>query len=142
MKKKAVSNFAGNILVRLMVGLVFLSEGLQKLILPGLNGVGRFIKIGIPHPAFFAPFVGVTEIVCGCLLVLGLATRLACIPLLIVICAAIYYTKLPVLNNNGFWAAVHDGRADFCMLMGLIFLVSYGAGKYAIDSSYQLNARR
>jgi len=70
------------LLVRLRVGWVFLSEGIQKFLYPAALGVGRFEKIGIPFPAFFAPFVGVIEIVCGTLLIIGLLTWLATIPLI------------------------------------------------------------
>ena len=110
-------------IVRLMVGLVFLSEGMQKFIFPIADGVGRFAKIGIPNPQFFGPFVGTIEIICGILLIIGLFTRIAAIPLLVVILTAIYTTKIPILVSKGFWAAAHEGRADFCMLMGLVFLL-------------------
>jgi len=136
MKNLPFYNQPGNILIRLLVGLVFLSEGIQKFLAPEANGVGRFAKIGIPHPQFFGPFTGATEIVCGILLIIGLYTRLAAVPLLVVILVAIYTTKTPILMGKGFWAAAHEGRADFCMLMGLIFLLIYGAGKYSIDSKF------
>jgi len=63
-------------LVRLIVGPIFLSEGIQKFLYPDENGVGRFAKIGIPWPEFTGPFVGVVEIVCGTLILIGLLTRL------------------------------------------------------------------
>jgi uncharacterized membrane protein YphA (DoxX/SURF4 family) len=75
MKKRPFYNLPGNIIIRLLVGLVFLSEGMQKLIFPDTDGTGRFMKIGIPHPQFFGPFVGATEIICGSLLVIGFLTR-------------------------------------------------------------------
>jgi hypothetical protein len=53
---------AATILIRLMVGAVFLSEGIQKFLFPDALGVGRFAKIGIPYPEVMAPFVGVFEI--------------------------------------------------------------------------------
>jgi putative oxidoreductase len=134
MKKMPFHNFSGNIIIRLMVGLVFLSEGIQKFLFPVVDGAGRFIEVGIPHPQFFGPFVGSTEIICGTLLIIGLFTRIAAIPLLIVILTAIYTTKVPTLMDKGFWPAAHDGRADFSMLMGLIFLLIYGAGKYSADN--------
>ena len=68
---------AAVLLLRLLVGWVFLSEGIQKFLYPEALGVGRFEKIGIPFPAFFAPFVGVVEMVCGTLLIVALLTRLA-----------------------------------------------------------------
>lgn len=58
------------LLIRILVGWVFLSEGIQKFLFPDSLGVGRFVKIGIPWPQAMAPFVGVVEIVCGSLLLI------------------------------------------------------------------------
>src|SRR5215813_5074298 len=88
----ATSAPASVILIRLVVGGVFLSEGIQKFLYPGENGVGRFTKIGIPAPEVMAPFVGVVEIVCGALILMGLLTRLAAIPLIIDMLVAILST--------------------------------------------------
>ncbi len=122
------------VLVRLMVGWVFMSEGIQKFLYPAALGVGRFEKIGIPSPQFFAPFVGVVEIVCGFLLMLGLLTRLAAIPLLIYISVAIATTKIPMLLKSGFWAAMHEARTDYCMFLGALFLIAVGGGDFSIDA--------
>jgi len=122
------------ILVRLLVGWVFLSEGIQKFLFPGALGVGRFAKISIPAPQFSAPFVGVVEIVCGSLLILGLLTRLAAIPLLINISVAMLTTKLPMLAKSGFWATMHEARTDICMWCGALFLAIVGAGAWSIDA--------
>ena len=121
------------ILVRLLVGAVFLSEGIQKFLFPAALGVGRFTKIGIPAPQFFAPFVGVVEIVCGTLLIVGLVTRLAAIPLMIDISVAIITTKIPMLSTAGFWSMAHEARTDYCMLLGLLFLLLVGSGPFSID---------
>jgi len=121
------------ILIRLLVGAVFLSEGIQKFLFPAALGVGRFIKIGIPAPQFFAPFVGVVEIVCGALLIAGLCTRLATIPLIIDISVAIVTTKIPMLSKSGFWSMAHEARTDYCMLLGLVFLLLVGSGPFSID---------
>ena len=121
------------ILIRLLVGAVFLSEGIQKFLFPAALGVGRFVKIGIPAPRFFAPFVGVVEIVCGTLLIIGFITRLAAIPLLIDISVAIATTKIPMLSRAGFWSTVHEARTDYCMLLGLVFLLLVGSGPLSID---------
>lgn len=122
------------ILIRIMVGWVFLSEGIQKFLFPVALGIGRFEKIGIPAPHFFAPFVGVVEIVCGTLVIVGLLTRLAAIPLLIDISVAIATTKVPMLLKSGFWAAMHEARTDFCMFLGLLFLFALGSGKHSLDA--------
>jgi putative oxidoreductase len=125
---------AAVILVRLLVGVVFLSEGIQKFLYPATLGVGRFAKIGIPAPQFFGPFVGAVETVCGALLILGLLTRVAAIPLLIDISVAIATTKIPMLMKSGFWAAMHEARTDICMFLGSIFLIAVGAGRLSMDA--------
>jgi putative oxidoreductase len=138
MKNLSFYNSGGNVIIRLLVGLVFLSEGIQKFLFPGADGVGHFIKLSIAQPQLLAPLVGCTEIVCGTLVIIGLFTRIASIPLMIVILNAIYFTKIPTLIEKGFWAAAHDGRADFCMFMGLLFLLIYGAGKYSVDGIFSV----
>jgi putative oxidoreductase len=126
---------ASVVLIRLAVGLVFLSEGIQKFLYPAELGVGRFIKIGIPSPGILAPFVGIVEIVCGALIVLGLLTRLAAIPLIIDMLVAIYTTKIPMLASNGFWSMAHEARVDFTMLLGALFLLFVGAGRISVDAN-------
>jgi len=139
MHPKLISTTAPSsvILIRLVVGWVFLSEGIQKFLFPAALGVGRFAKIGISDPQFMAPFVGVCEILFGALLIVGLLTRVATIPLLCVISVAIWTTKVPMLAKQGFWAMVHEARTDFCMLFGLIFLLIVGAGSVSLDASLQ-----
>jgi uncharacterized membrane protein YphA (DoxX/SURF4 family) len=122
-----------NALVRVLVGLVFLSEGIQKFLFPDALGVGRFAKIGIPFPEMSAPFVGAVEIIAGALLVVGLLTRLAVLLLLIDISVAIATTKVPMLVAMGFWATVHESRTDWSMFVALLFLLAAGAGPRSLD---------
>jgi putative oxidoreductase len=124
------------LLIRILVGWIFLSEGIQKFLFPESLGVGRFAKIGIPLPQLMAPFIGVTEIICGALLLVGLFTRLACVPLLIDICVALYSTKIATFTKNGFWGTLHEARTDMSMLLGLIFLLIVGGGALALDARY------
>ncbi len=123
------------ILIRLAVGLIFLTQGILKYADPNW-GVLRFTKIGFPFPDFTAHFVGTFEIVCGFLVVLGLLTRLASVPLLIINLTAIATTKIPELfrPEQGFWFMVSDGRTDFAMLTGIFFLLVAGAGGWSADS--------
>lgn len=132
---------AAVLLVRLVAGGVFLSEGIQKFLFPVELGAGRFIKIGIPAPELMAPFVGVVEIVCGLLLIAGLLTRLAAMPLIIDIAVAIWTTKIPLLMKQGFWAMAHEARTDWCMLLGSVFLVLTGAGAWSLDAKLAANHR-
>jgi uncharacterized membrane protein YphA (DoxX/SURF4 family) len=143
------------ILIRLVVGGIFLSEGIQKFLYPGENGVGRFTKIGIPAPEVMAPFVGVVEIVCGALILIGLLTRLAATPLIIDMLVAILSTKIPILLGQGFWGfslrtlpyygfwgMAHEARTDFAMLLGSIFLLIVGAGAWSLDARFSKQAAR
>jgi uncharacterized membrane protein YphA (DoxX/SURF4 family) len=125
---------ASIILIRLIVGAIFLSEGIQKFLYPAELGVGRFVKIGIPAPGFTAPFVGVVEIVCGLLVMAGFMTRLAAIALIIDMLVAISTTKLPMLAKSGFWAMAHEARVDYAMLLGCLFLLIAGAGEWSVDA--------
>jgi len=122
------------VLVRLIVGVVFLSEGAQKFLYPAALGVGRFAKIGIPWPELSAPFVAIVEIGCGALVVLGLATRPAAIALILDMLVAIASTKLPMLFKSGFWAMAHEARTDWSMILGAIFLLIVGGGAGSMDA--------
>lgn len=128
---------AAVLLIRLLVGAVFLSEGIQKFLYPATLGVGRFIKLGIPIPHVAAPFVGGVEILCGLLVLLGLLTRLAAVPLVLDMCVAIASTKLPLLMKSGFWSMAHEARTDWCMLLGSLFLILIGGGALSVDAGWQ-----
>lgn len=141
------------ILVRLLVGLVFFEEGIQKILFPAVMGAGRFARIGIPAPDAMGPFVGVVEIACGAMLVLGFLTRLAALPLLVDIAVAFLSTKLPILlargygpfalpqlSRYGFWSMASEARTDYAMLMGLLFLLIVGGGPWSLDALRSRNA--
>ena len=123
----------GLFLLRLLVGWVFLSEGIQKFLYPAELGAGRFARIGIPIPHLMGPFVGLVEIVCGALLIIGLASTFAIALLLIDIAVAIATTKVPMLLRHGFWPAMHEARTDLCMLLGLLAIACLGLGSFAVD---------
>jgi uncharacterized membrane protein YphA (DoxX/SURF4 family) len=118
---------------RIIVGLIFLSEGLQKYITPDVTGAGRFAKIGFNHPSFWAYFTASFEVICGILILTGLLTRLATIPLLIVMLIAFITTKIPILAEKGFWNFAHEYRTDFAMTLLLIYLLIYGGGNNSLD---------
>lgn len=130
-----------SIFPRLIVGLVFLSEGIQKFLFPELVGAWRFEKIGFSNPEFLAAFVATFEMICGILVIIGLLTRLASFPLLIIMATALVTTKIPVLLNKGFWSMAHESRTDFAMTLLLIYLLIYGAGKWSVDSKFVTNQK-
>jgi uncharacterized membrane protein YphA (DoxX/SURF4 family) len=139
---------AAVVLIRVLVGWVFVSEGIQKFLFPGVVGAGRFEKIGIPAPDVTGPFVGVVEIACGALVLAGLLTRVAVIPLLISMTVAVVSTKVPILLGQGFgpfaapkalpygglWGMLHEARTDFSMILGCLFLLAVGAGRWSVDA--------
>jgi putative oxidoreductase len=130
----ATDNQKTTILIRLMVGAVFLSEGIQKHLFADKLGSGRFEKIGLPNPDLLGPFVGSVEILCGTLVLLGLVTRLAAIPLIVIMLTAIATTKTQVFANEGVWAMMHGSRTDWSMLLGSIFLLIRGGGRWSADN--------
>lgn len=135
-RKLLMSNAPDSVLlIRLMVGLVFVSEGIQKFLYPDAVGAGRFAKIGLPEPEFLAYFVAVFEITCGILIVIGLLTRLAVIPTITIMLVAIVSTKIPILMSEGFWKMAHEARTDWSMLLGSIFLLIVGAGRCSFDAT-------
>lgn len=134
-------------LVRLLVGAIFVSEGLQKFLYPAALGAGRFARIGIPFPDVLGPFVGTMEIISGALILAGLLVRPAASITLVIISVAIVTTKIPVLlgapflgfslpklESYGFWSMAHEGRADLSMWLCSLYLVIVGGGEGSIDS--------
>lgn len=130
------------LLIRLYVGFVFASEGILKFVRPEAQGTGRFDKAVIPAPGFFAPLDGVFEIACGLLILAGLATRLAAVPMIVNMLGALLITKLPILwgeaalfeGKSGWWDFAHESRTDLAQLCGSLFLLIVGAGAYSLDA--------
>lgn len=146
--KKILSsdNSKTTVIIRLMVGAIFLSEGIQKFLYPMTLGPGGFEKIGFVHPEFWGNFVGIFEILCGAAILIGFFTRAAAIAMLIEMSVSILITKIPIIygqsilefnlphvNTYNFWSFAHEARTDFAMWMGSLFLLIKGAGCFSID---------
>ncbi|MGA3121193.1 MAG: DoxX family protein [Polyangiaceae bacterium] len=133
------------LMMRLMVGGVFLSEGILKFVYPN-QGVGRFTKLGIPMPALTATLIGSLEIGGGILLIAGLFTRVIAIPFIVEMVVAILTTKIglylgtsplplpPALPKVGFWAVMHETRSDYAQILTSIFLLVVGPGSWSLDA--------
>jgi len=134
-KKRFLSTTDDNkiIIVRLIVALVFISEGIQKFLIVSVVGPALFKDAGFDNPMFWVNFTATFEISCGLLILFGLLTRLASIPLLIVMLTALVTTKLPILATHDFWEFAHDYSMDFALTMLLILLLISGGGRWSAD---------
>jgi uncharacterized membrane protein YphA (DoxX/SURF4 family) len=121
------------IFIRLIVGLIFFSEGIQKYMIVSVLGPDYFKEIGFIHPMFWSYFTGAFEMSCGILILFGLLTRLASIPLLTIMITAFITTKLPLLATSDFLTFAHEYDTDFSLTMLLIVLIIYGGGKWSVD---------
>ncbi|MGP8268601.1 MAG: DoxX family protein [Terracidiphilus sp.] len=133
-------------LIRVIVGLVFLTEGILKFVRPDELGSGRFAAIGLPYPQVLAPLAGGTEIVAGAAVLLNLYAGDAAILLLAVIFTALVTTKLPILLGRplglfslvklphyGLLSFLHEARLDLCMFFASIAVL--------IDSGQRVGRR-
>ena len=135
------------ILIRVIVGLVFLTEGILKFLHPGELGSGRFAHIGLPFPYIAAPLVGAIEIAAGAAVIVNLYAGDAAILLLLVIITALITTKIPILlgrhlgpfappklEHYGLLSFLHEARTDLSMLFGLVAIL--------LDSGVRMGRRR
>lgn len=137
---------AAVLFVRLAVGFTFIVAGSGKL--RDLTSTSGFFEgIGFPAPAELAAMVGTFEVLGGTLVLMGLATRLAVLPLMVIMIMAILSTKVPTLvggpvgpfsaprgPNTGLAAFLNASRLDFSMLMTTTFLLIVGAGQASLDA--------
>lgn len=134
------------ILIRLMVGAVFLSEGIQKFIFPEQRSTDQFEKLGFAEAEMMAHSVGVFELLGGFLILIGLFTRAGALTTLIITTAAIIITNMIVvlgesfypsalreLQTYGFWSMAPEIHTDWAMWLGSLFLLLKGGGRWSAD---------
>lgn len=134
------------IILRIGVGLIFLTEGLNKFIHPSERGSGRFMELGFPAPELVANAIGIVEIIAGSMLLMGFLTRFAAIFLLGVALNAIILTKIPVLIGApigpftgvdadffGITGFMYEARLDFLNFMATLYLVAAGPDQRSLD---------
>lgn len=145
--RPATDGPASVVLLRLMAGSVFFSEGILKFVYTN-QGVGRFTKLGIPFPEVTANCIAVLEIVGGLALIFGLATRLFSFLFIGEMIVAILSTKIslylgtsplplpPAPPQIGFWSVMHETRSDWAQLLTCIFLLISGPGRMSLDAKF------
>ena len=122
---------------RLTIGWVFLQSGWGKLNnLPKV--VAFFTELGIPAPQFQAPLAATCEFVCGALILIGLFTRVASLPLIITMTVATLTAKK---------ADIHElsdlfGTTEYLYIVILLWLGAYGAGPISLDAVFARRLER
>jgi uncharacterized membrane protein YphA (DoxX/SURF4 family) len=133
------------LLVRIIVGIVFLTEGILKFMLPDELGAGRFAHIGLPVPHVLAPVVGIVEIISGATVILNIYTGEAALLLLCVIVTALITTKVPILLGHplgrfdvpksavhtGLFGFLHEARTDLAMFFSLLAIL-FDSGMHVV----------
>jgi uncharacterized membrane protein YphA (DoxX/SURF4 family) len=130
------------VLIRIVVGDIFLSEGVQKFVFPEKLSPGRFAtQTPLPAPTFVAYLDGEFEIGCEVLLLIGLFTRLATIPMIVTMIGAEIFTKVPLALTHRFFDYLHEARVELSQLFGSVFLLIAGAGTYSLDYRLHVTTR-
>lgn len=125
---------AATILIRIMVGGIFLAEGVKKFLIFDALEKGQFTEMDTPLSVGMLILLAIIEMDCGIFILSGFFTKLAAAPLIIDILVATITTKIPLLLKNGFWSMVYELRLDFSLFLSLIFLLVVGAGPWSIDA--------
>jgi Predicted membrane protein len=122
-------SWVGPLAVRLSLGSVFIGTGWGK-----LHSLGQvtnyFTELGIPFPAIQAPMVSAVELVGGTLILLGLFTRFAALPLMVTMLVAIVTAKRPEIEGIRSLLAFDE----FLYFAGFLWLLVSGAGKASLDA--------
>ena len=130
----------GLAIMRIVVGIVFLVHGFQKLFLMGFGGVAGMMEgVGVPAPGLFAVILTLVELLGGLALILGLFTRVAAIPLAIDMLVATLTVHLPkgfsVLPNGGY-------EFTLVLLAASVALAIAGPGEAALDRALAMRINK
>ncbi|WP_174615189.1 DoxX family protein [Virgibacillus ihumii] len=110
------------------IGFVFISTGTLKLVDSSFKLV--FTDLGLPFPHTLLFLVALTEIVCGALIIARLYVKRATAPLIFIMLAALFLTKIPVLTaNEGILQFLVQARLDIVTLILLILIWQHAPGK-------------
>ncbi len=121
------------LLVRVMLGVVFIAHGWQKVFITRMGGndgvIAQFTTMGIPQPKLSAWAVAIVEMGGGALLVTGLLAPLAAGMLLLEMCAAIYFAHW----GQGIFAAEGGWELPAILATSLMVVIVFGSGRASLD---------
>lgn len=125
---------AGLLLLRLVLGVILIAHGLQKVLVDGIPGVAAgFGGMGIPAPEIAAVVVVAVELLGGALLIVGLGTRVVAVLSTINMAVALVLVHL----SAGFFAA--DGGYEFVLILAVVSLALAltGPGRVSVDALFR-----
>ncbi|MBA3373673.1 MAG: DoxX family protein [Euzebyaceae bacterium] len=126
---------AAPVVLRVVIGLVMAAHGWQKLTMMGPANFGSdmLAGLGIPAPVAFGYLVTVTELIGGLLLIVGLLTRLATLPLIVILAVATIAVKLDIGLIAGAGAPMPGAELDLTLIAGLVAVLLLGPGRPSLD---------
>lgn len=120
----------GLTIFRIVLGIVFVMHGGQKLFVFGMEGVaGGFAQMGVPMPGLTGPLTALVEFFGGLALITGLLSRMAAIGLIIVMLGAIFMVHI----SAGFFAP-NGYEFPLTLIAGLAAIALIGPGDYSLDA--------
>ncbi len=129
--------FLPEIISRIVIGFIFIQSGWGKL--HHLDKViGFFESLGIPAPHLQAPFVATVELIGGLMILLGIGTRFAAAPLVVIMVVALKTAKLAELEN----ASDIFGLSEFLYGVILLWLFAFGSQYLSVDAWLKCRAAK
>lgn len=133
MLDKPIARDIALLLIRVVVGTIFIAHGWHKLFIQGLGGedglIADFAHHGIPQPQMSAWVATILELLGGAFLVLGLLAPLVSGLLILHMLAAMYLVHW----SHGLFAA--EGGVEFPLTLctSLLIVLVFGAGRISLD---------
>lgn len=127
---KPVVRDAALLLFRVMLGIIFVAHGWEKLFISGTTATtGQFSAWGVPQPALSVWIAAVAELLGGAFLVVGLLTTFVAGALALLMLAAVYFVHL----GAGFFVSTNGLEFPLLIIISLMMIVVFGPGRASID---------
>lgn len=122
--------------VRLLWGILFLQAGLGKI--ANINGTIEFFhSLGIPFSDLMAHLVAWTEAIGGACLVIGFASRLVSLPLMLIMIVAILTAHIPSIKAAFSDPSIFFKQSPFTFFLASLIIFIFGPGKISLDYFFE-----